>query len=597
MILNLIIMISFLLFITNNFFNASTKSNSTNLLMNSSIVSALVLVYWIINGVPLFIINVNWLNWGLQSFSLSLVIDFPFVAFSTAALFVTWSIIEFSEYYMSNDPNKNAFISTLILFLLFMLILVSSNNLFLLFVGWEGVGIMSFVLIGWWFTRSDANSSALQAILYNRIGDSGMILFMVIALLNFNSWNLSNIIFFNNESAPINIAIIGIILAAVGKSAQFSLHPWLPAAMEGPTPVSALLHSSTMVVAGVFLLFRCSPLFENSLWALITISLLGSVTALFAASVALSQYDIKKIVAYSTTSQLGLMVVAIGIGAPNLALFHICTHAFFKALLFLCSGSVIHNLNNEQDIRKMGNASNSLPLTTSCIIIGSLALCGLPFLAGYYSKDVILEASQNSITNSISVILAFLATLMTAIYSMRMIFFVSFPNINSAPINPVSEENNNLANPITRLAGGVFFSGWIISLCFINNETFVIPWANKILPLVMLICVTAYTFNSLNMNIISNDVFQSLSNISSNGWFFVNLIHGNSILTLISWSISGVLRSLDQGWTSFIGAISISNTVVFLANLILNAHKSLISSYFKFLLLITVAALLVLLIT
>nr|YP_001905906.1 NADH dehydrogenase subunit 5 [Ophiura albida]CAL50583.1 NADH dehydrogenase subunit 5 [Ophiura albida] len=581
MILSLIILTSFSFFLILNFYNKNNNFSPVNLLMNSSIVSGIILAIWFLNGLPSFIINLNWLTWGLQNFSLSVFIDFPLVIFSAVGLFVTWSIIEFSQYYMDNDPNKSAFINTLILFLLFMLILVSSNNLFMLFIGWEGVGIMSFILIGWWFTRSDANSSALQAIIYNRIGDSGMVLFMVIAMLNFNSWNLNEIIFFSSNSTPIYIAILGIILAAAGKSAQFSLHPWLPAAMEGPTPVSALLHSSTMVVAGVFLLFRCSSIINHFPWALALISILGAITALFTASIALTQYDIKKIVAYSTTSQLGLMVVAIGINIPELALFHICTHAFFKALLFLCSGSIIHNFNNEQDIRKMGNSSSSLPITTSCIIIGSLALCGLPYLAGYYSKDLILEASQYNISNGVSVLLAMIATLMTAIYSLRLIYFIAFTKTNTSPINPISEENPNLTNPLIRLASGVFLSGWIISVCLINNETMNIPLLNKITPLIMLLYASVSILNNLFNNI--NLHSQSTINFLSNNWFYVNIFHSNSIIKTLKLSIEGVLRTLDQGWTSFLGATTINKTTIFLSNYLLNIHNSLIPSYFKFL--------------
>nr|YP_009545865.1 NADH dehydrogenase subunit 5 [Ophionotus victoriae]AYO99657.1 NADH dehydrogenase subunit 5 [Ophionotus victoriae] len=588
MLLSLSIFASFVLFITYSFYNKNYDNKPTNLLFVSSILSFFILMFWFILGAPSFIINFMWLSWGIQGFNVSLIIDFPFIMFSAVALFVTWSIIEFAEYYMSNDPNKNAFINTLILFLLFMLILVSANNLFMLFIGWEGVGIMSFILISWWFTRSEANSSALQAIIYNRIGDSGMIVFMAIAILNFNTWNLQNIIFMNNNSFAMNLAILGIILAAAGKSAQFSLHPWLPAAMEGPTPVSALLHSSTMVVAGVFLLFRCSPIFNNTPWALTLISILGAITALFAASAALTQYDIKKIIAYSTTSQLGLMVVAIGINVPNLALFHICTHAFFKALLFLCSGSIIHNLNNEQDIRKIGNSSNSLPLTSSCVIIASLALCGLPFLAGYYSKDLILEASQNNIGNSISIILAMIATWMTAIYSLRLIFYSSNPNINTSPINPISEEYTNLLNPMIRLTAGVFIAGWSISIFFMNNEPFIIPWLNKTAPLLMLMYSGIYITNNFMPKPMSNILFQNISNFTSNNWFYVSIIHSNALIGWFKASTLGVLRTLDQGWTSLAGASGISASVIIVTNVIQNAHNASISSYIKFFVLIII---------
>lgn len=591
MILNLVVLTSFLLFVILNFWKRDKENKPTKLLMKASGISLIILIFWFIEGIPSFVIKLKWLNWGVQTFSLSVVIDFPFVIFSAVGLFVTWSIVEFSQYYMRTDPKKKTFIRTLILFLLFMLILVSAKNLFMLFIGWEGVGIMSFVLIGWWFTRSDANSSALQAIIYNRIGDRGMVLFMVISILKYKSWNLRKIIYQQERSALMNIAILGIILAAAGKSAQFSLHPWLPAAMEGPTPVSALLHRSTMVVAGVFLLFRCSPLIQKLPWALSTIRILGSLTALFAARVALTQYDIKKVVAYSTTRQLGLMVVAIGVGAPELALFHICTHAFFKALLFLCSGRIIHKLKKEQDIRKMGKRRFILPLTTSCIIIGRLALCGLPFLAGYYSKDIILEARQMKITKRVRVVLAMVATLMTAIYSLRLIYFLSSPVVKTKPINPISEENLNLIKPMIRLTLGVFLSGWVISLCFVKKETFIIPWVNKILPLVMLIYVTVYTFKSVKEAMISNRLRVTWK-LLRKSWFYVKLIHGKAVFRVLLSRILGVLRALDQGWTSFIGAIGVSRSVTSLANTMLKSHNSIITAYFKFLIILILGALL-----
>lgn len=229
--------------------------------------------------------------------------------------------------------------------------------------------------------------------------------------------------------------------------------------MEGPTPVSALLHSSTMVVAGIFLLIRTTPLIENHTWGLSLIGLIGALTALFAGRAALSQYDFKKIVAYSTTRQLGLMAVAVGLNLPYLAFFHICTHAFFKALLFLCSGSMIHSFKNEQDIRKMGKASKSAPYTTSAIILASLALSGLPFLAGYYSKDLILEAGQIRKTKRNSVILALIATIMTAVYRLRLIYFITNPQPKKSPIVPVNEEKNKLLNAISRLLLGTMIVG------------------------------------------------------------------------------------------------------------------------------------------
>nr|UKG23818.1 NADH dehydrogenase subunit 5 [Asteroschema tubiferum] len=578
MILNISILISFLLFLFLNFQNNNGNMNKgVNLLSVNAAFSLVLVGSWLIFESPSFLINLNWNNASLQEFKLSFIIDQPFILFTSIALFVTWSIVEFSHYYMNNDHNKNAFINTLIFFLLFMILLVSSNNLFVLFIGWEGVGILSFILISWWFTRSDANSSALQAIIYNRIGDSGMIIFIAISITNYNTWNLNEIIFFNSNSLISTWAILGIILAAAGKSAQFSLHPWLPSAMEGPTPVSALLHSSTMVVAGVFILFRCSPILNNFQWALTSISILGSLTALFAASTALCQFDIKKIIAYSTTSQLGLMTVAIGLNIPNLALFHICTHAFFKSLLFLCSGNIIHSLNNEQDLRKMGNIANFLPITTNCLIIGSLALSGIPFLAGFYSKDLILEASQNNLGNSISVILALIATLMTAIYSTRIIFFLIYPNTSFLPLSPISEETFNSITPLLRLILGVILGGWLLSIFFFEIEPIIIPWLNKILPFLLTIYATTFVINNFFLFSIEN--FINWSSFLGNNWFFVNIFHSNLFIFFLNLSLKGVNRSLDLGWNSYLLSNWLPNTLIQISNLIQKAHPAIISKY------------------
>uniref|UniRef100_A0AAU6PXF4 NADH-ubiquinone oxidoreductase chain 5 n=1 Tax=Ophionereis sp. TaxID=3135531 RepID=A0AAU6PXF4_9ECHI len=597
MILNLVPLTALLLFVLLSFLFILNKNgkNSITLLSYGAGFGSASSFYWGLIDAPSYILNLQWFSSNLPSFSLSFYLDLPSILFTGVALFVTWSIIEFSHYYMDSDPNNQKFFNTLIFFLFFMLILVSANSLFLLFIGWEGVGILSFILIGWWFTRADANSAALQAIIYNRIGDSGMILFLAFSIILLNSWDLNSLLTLINQTPLTSWALLGIIIAAAGKSAQFSLHPWLPSAMEGPTPVSALLHSSTMVVAGVFLLFRCHPLLNSVTWALPIVSVLGALTALFAASAALAQYDIKKVVAYSTTSQLGLMVVALGLNIPSLALFHICTHAFFKALLFLCSGSIIHSLNNEQDIRKMSNSSEVLPFTTSCIVIGSLALCGLPFLAGYYSKDLILEAGQGSISNSISIILSLVATLMTAVYSFRIIFYVGFNKHNTETIVPSSEQNLNLILPLIRLIGGVFISGWIFSLFFFNLSPLILPWSNKVLPLFLTLAAAVYIFNqtpllpTLNKNIIPLAFF-----LSSN-WFFVQLSHGTLFLSSLTNSIKGVLRGLDHGWTSQLGPKGSSHTIINVSNVIQKSLTGITSHYLSYALLLFIAGILLLL--
>uniref|UniRef100_A0A411IJK5 NADH-ubiquinone oxidoreductase chain 5 n=1 Tax=Microtus agrestis TaxID=29092 RepID=A0A411IJK5_MICAG len=531
------------------------------------------------SGAELMITNWQWITIGSIKLSLSLKFDFFSMVFLPVALYVTWSIMEFSTWYMHSDPNLDRFIKYLLTFLITMIILTTANNLFQLFIGWEGVGIMSFLLIGWWYGRADANTAALQAILYNRIGDIGLMLAMAWFCTKTNSWELQQIFIMDN---PNTVPLAGLLLAATGKSAQFGLHPWLPSAMEGPTPVSALLHSSTMVVAGVFLLIRFHPLTSNNNIILTTMLCLGAMTTLFTAICALTQNDIKKIVAFSTSSQLGLMMVTLGINQPHLAFLHICTHAFFKAMLFMCAGSIIHSLNNEQDIRKMGGLAKTMPFTSSCLTIGSLALTGMPFLTGFYSKDLIIEAATTCYTNAWALSITLVATSMTAVYSMRIIYFtlMTKPRFPSTII--INENDPLLINPIKRLALGSILAGFFISYNIppTTVQVMTMPWYLKITALTITIAgfAIALELNNLTSNLSPTKPSPTKSFSTSLG-YFPTIIHRLMPLKMLNTSFKTALTMLDLIWLE--KAIpKVTSTIHTLTSSSLSNQKGMVKLYF-----------------
>ena len=573
----------------------------TLLVIASAVLSAIVFYRGIIFDEYSNYIIFEWIKSGSFKVNWSVNID----PLSSVMLVVVTSVSSlvhiYSIGYMSHDPHRPRFMSYLSLFTFSMLMLVVSDNFLQLFFGWEGVGLCSYLLIGFWYKKESANNAAIKAFLVNRVGDFGFaigifLIFYFFGTVNYNEvfvkaseLTLKEINFLGFNVNLITLICLTLFIGAMGKSAQFLFHTWLPDAMEGPTPVSALIHAATMVTAGVFLVVRCSPLFEYSQIALNFVAIIGMITALFAASVALVQNDIKKIIAYSTCSQLGYMFFAAGVGAYHVAIFHLFTHAFFKALLFLGSGSVIHAFKDEQDIRLMGGVWKKLPYTWLLMLIGTLALTGFPFLSGFYSKDAIIEFAffKNTAIGQYAMTIGIFTAFLTAIYSWRLFFktFHGSYNNKTLPIEKTHESPLVMLVPLVLLSIGAIFAGyffketfighnykefWKTSIFFIKEiEHLHLPiWLLVITPILVIFAIPlAYYLYVKNSTLIESikKTNEPFYNFLLNKWYFDEIydfiiVKPVKFIGLVLW------KKGDQGTIDRFGPDGFSKIIKFFSN-------------------------------
>ena len=555
----------------------------TSVFVSISAILSLVLFYSVIvNGYESNVVVAKWINSGTLDVNWSIKVDALSSLMLVVVTLVSALVHIYSIGYMSHDPHKPRFMAYLSLFTFSMLTLVTSDNFLQLFFGWEGVGLCSYFLIGFWFKKDSANAAAIKAFVVNRVGDFGFALGIFLIFYLFGTVNYSevfnqipqivdkNLFFLGFNVKAVDLICILLFIGAMGKSAQIFLHTWLPDAMEGPTPVSALIHAATMVTAGVFLVVRCSPIFEYSPLTLNIITVVGMITAFFAATVALVQTDIKKIIAYSTCSQLGYMFFAAGVGAYNVAMFHLFTHAFFKALLFLGSGSVIHSFKDEQDINQMGGVYKKLPYTYIFMIIGTLALTGFPFLSGFYSKDAIIEFAylKGNTTGYYAAGVGILTAVLTSIYSWRLIFktFHGEYNNKKIDIKEMHESPLIMLLPLFVLAIGAIFAGFLFKDLFLSHSGENIFWGDSIkflnplstehpplwllltTPVLVLISIPIAYYLFVKEKSVPYQIIQSnkpLYNLLINKWYFDELydvlfIQSSKKIGLFFWKVIDV---------------------------------------------------------
>nr|YP_008994223.1 NADH dehydrogenase subunit 5 [Rhodymenia pseudopalmata]AGO19275.1 NADH dehydrogenase subunit 5 [Rhodymenia pseudopalmata] len=557
-------------------------------------------------------------NWGFLFDSLT-------VTMLVVVTFISSLVHIYSISYMENDPHFPRFMSFLEIFTFFMLILVTADNVIQMFVGWEGVGLASYLLINFWFTRLAANQSAIKALVVNRIGDFGLSLGIFTIFYVFHSVDyltifsltplmLNHFITFCNFQVH-SITAIGIFLfiGAIGKSAQLGLHTWLPDAMEGPTPVSALIHAATMVTAGVFLMIRFSPLIEFSTTVLTVLVIVGSLTAFFASMTGVFQNDLKRVIAYSTCSQLGYMIFSCGMSSYNISLFHLSNHAFFKALLFLGAGSIIHAANDEQDMRRMGSLIKFLPITYSVMLIGSLSLVGFPFLTGFYSKDVILELSHillypnlNNIPGAFACWLGTMSAFFTAFYSFRLLFLTFLNNVNSSRtiLDKICESSWVILTPLLILSICSILIGYSTKDLFIGlgtdfwktsililpkNSNFIeseyldlfakwLPFAVSILGIIL-----ASLINLMSDRLFLYNYFHKfICFLINKKWYWDIIYNRFMVYPILNFGYSVSFKNLDRGFIELSGPYGFSKWIPSWSILITQIQTGQITHYLYF---------------
>ena len=602
--------------ISSGFFGRKIGISGSHVITCSSVIltTLLALLAFIevgINNIPVTIDVARWIDAEALNVMWSFKFDSLTVSMLLPVLIVSSLVHIYSISYMSHDPHNQRFFSYLSLFTFMMIILVTGNNYLLMFVGWEGVGICSYLLVNFWFTRIAANQSSISALLTNRVGDCFLTIGIFAMLWSFGNIDY-NLIFslapYYNDNI---ITMIGIclVIGATAKSSQVGLHIWLPQAMEGPTPVSALIHAATMVTAGVYLLMRSSPLIEYSSTVLIICLWLGAITTVFSSLIGLFQQDIKKVIAYSTMSQLGMMVIGIGLSSYNIALFHLVNHAFYKALLFLGAGAVIHSVADNQDFRKYGGLRPFLPLTYSVMLIASLSLVAVPFMTGFYSKDLILESAygQFYLSSTIVYFIASIGAMFTTLYSAKVLYLTFLTNPNG-PLNnyKYAHEGDLFLNiPLIILAVFSIFFGFLTKDIFIglgtgffsdnslfihpNHEIlldteFAVPVLFKLLPFFFTISLSILSilYSEFTPNLLIKFKFSRIGyNIFSffNQRFYIELLYNKYIIENILTLGGQTTKSLDKGSVEYLGPYGLEKGLLNLSNSINNLSTGVVTTY------------------